>query len=86
MDTIIITDKDNNKKEMEVTMTFNLHGYEDTYIIYNEIDKSHYYLGKYKEFSTKMNNNFTPEEYALCEKIFERVVKKNAWSKPTYKY
>jgi len=78
MDTIIITDEDNNKKTMEVSLTFNLKGYDDTYIIYNELDKSHYYLGKYKEFSNDINNSFTEEEYALCEKIFERVVKNNA--------
>ena len=74
MDTITILDDNNNEKMMEVCLTFKLAGYNDNYIIYNELDKSHYYIGKYKDDSLDIDTRLNEEEYKLCNQIFEKVV------------
>ena len=78
MDLIEITNRDGNKVPMEVTFTFNIEGSNDTYIIYNDLKKKNYYLGKFEENSDVLNTDLTKEEYKVCEKIYEKVVGKNA--------
>ena len=49
MDYIYITDESNNKIKMELVTTFELKNRPFKYIIYKELDNSHYYLAKYKD-------------------------------------
>lgn len=49
MNYISIIDENNNSKKMEIVSTFELEGYNNKYIIYCELDKSHYYIAKYKK-------------------------------------
>ena len=49
MDYIDITLDTGVTRRMEVVSTFNSKHYKFNYIIYCEIDKSHYYLAKYIE-------------------------------------
>ena len=77
MDTITVIDENGNNKTMEVCLTFNINGYDETYLIYNELDKSHYYIGKYSSDNMNIDTNLTKEEYDLCDKIFEKVVEQN---------
>ena len=77
MDMITIVDETGNKKQMEVCLTFKLANCLDSYVIYSELDKSHYYIGKYMEDMMNIDTILTNEEYQLCESIFERVVGEN---------
>ena len=76
MDYIYITDENNNKLKMEVVTTFELKGHDYKYIIYCELDKSHFYLAKYKDNIEELNTDFTDSEYKLCNEIFKEVTKK----------
>lgn len=75
MDYIDITLDTGVTRRMEVVSTFNLKYYKFNYIIYCEIDKSHYYLAKYIDSVSELNTNFSDDEYELCKIIFDGVVK-----------
>ena len=76
MDYIYITDENNNKIKMELVTTFELKNRDYKYIIYCELDKSHFYLAKYKDNIEELNTDFTASEYKLCNEIFKEVTKK----------
>lgn len=76
MDYIYITDSFNNKIKMEVLTTFKLKNQDFQYIIYCDLDKSHFYLAKYNEETEELNTDFTEKEYLICKSIFEEVTKK----------
>lgn len=77
MDYIYITDDNNQEKKMEVVTIFDLEGYDYKYIIYSELDKSHYYLAKYKENISNLDTNISAKERKLCDVIFQEVMKCN---------
>ncbi len=75
-DIIEVFDENNNKKEMEVVTTFTLEEFDYNYIIYRELDKSHYYIAKYKgENFVNLNTDLSNEELILCNKVFKEVIK-----------
>ena len=76
MDYIYITDENNNKIKMELVTTFELKNRDYKYIIYCELDKSHFYLAKYKDNIEEVNTDFSESEYKLCNEIFKEVTKK----------
>ncbi|MBQ8534593.1 MAG: hypothetical protein IJ463_02785 [Bacilli bacterium] len=76
MDYIYITDENNNKIKMELVTTFELKNRDYKYIIYCELDKSHFYLAKYKDNIEELNTDFSESEYKLCNEIFKEVTKK----------
>ena len=76
MDYIYITDESNNKIKMELVTTFELKNRPFKYIIYKELDNSHYYLAKYKDNIEELNTDFSKKEYELCNEIFKEVTKK----------
>lgn len=76
MDYIYITDENNNKLKMELVTTFELKNFEYKYIIYKELDNSHYYLAKYKDDLEELNTNFSEKEYEMCNLIFKEVTSK----------
>ena len=76
MDYIYITDENNNKIKMELVTTFELKNRDYKYIIYCELDKSHFYLAKYKDNIEQLNTDFSESEYKLCNEIFKEVTKK----------
>lgn len=76
MDCIYITDENNNKIKMELVTTFELKNRDYKYIIYCELDKSHFYLAKYKDNIEELNTDFSESEYKLCNEIFKEVTKK----------
>ena len=76
MDYIYITDENNNKLKMELVTTFELKNRDYKYIIYCELDKSHFYLAKYKDNIEELNTDFSESEYKLCNEIFKEVTKK----------
>ena len=76
MDYIYITDESNNKIKMELVTTFELKNRSFKYIIYKELDNSHYYLAKYKDNIEELNTDFSEKEYELCNEIFKEVTKK----------
>lgn len=77
MDYIEITDSNNNKKKMEVVNIFELEGYPKKYIIYKELDDSHYYLAKFQDNIEDLDTNFTNKEYEMCQVIFNEVLRCN---------
>lgn len=76
MDYIYITDENNNRIKMELVTTFELKNRDYKYIIYCELDKSHFYLAKYKDNIEELNTDFSESEYKLCNEIFKEVTKK----------
>lgn len=76
MDYIYITDENNNRFKMELVTTFELKNRDYKYIIYCELDKSHFYLAKYKDNIEELNTDFSESEYKLCNEIFKEVTKK----------
>lgn len=76
MDYIYITDENNNRFKMELVTTFELKNRDYKYIIYCELDKSHFYLAKYKDNIEELNTDFSEFEYKLCNEIFKEVTKK----------
>lgn len=73
-DYIEITDKNNNKRKVEVITIFQLEGYESNYIIYRELDGSHDYIAKYQnnDFAT-LDTNLSKLELQLVEIIYRGV-------------
>ena len=75
MDFIEIYDENDNKKKMEVVCTFRLKGYNYNYMIYKEIDNSHYYLGKYSDDNFNLSTDFDENELKEANKVFTEVNK-----------
>lgn len=75
MDYIYITDDKDNKQKMELVSTFELEGYNYKYIIYSELDKSHYYIAKYQDNIEDLNTNLSDKELELCNTMFEEIMK-----------
>lgn len=78
MDYIYVFDENDNKKKMEVVSTFKLENLPDKYIIYSELDRSHYYIGKYKDGSDELITDLSEKELELCNSIFKEVMKNAA--------
>lgn len=78
-DVIEVFDKESNEyKKMEVVTIFNLNNYPLNYIIYREINKSHYYVAKYKEANySDLDTNLSNDELKLCEEVFKNVLNHN---------
>ena len=58
-DYIEVYTDDGRKEIMEAVCTFKLKNYKSNYIIYTELDKSHYYLAKYDKVNlTDLNTDF----------------------------
>ena len=61
--------------KMEVVSIFDIDGYDFHYIIYTELDRSHYYLAKFVgENIVDLLNDFDEKELSLANKIFKGVV------------
>lgn len=76
MDCIDIIMDDGTKKKMEVVNIFEIDGYKYHYIIYTEIDRSHYYLAKFLgDNIATLSMDFDEKELMLANKIFEGVVR-----------
>ena len=72
---IDIYDEVGNKKQMEIVSTFNLKGFSSNYIIYSEIDKSHFYIAKYEGNNmSDIDTNLSNEELVLCNKVFKEIL------------
>lgn len=73
----LITD-DGNEKKMEIVSTFNINNSSYNYIIYREIDKSHYYIAKYLgDEIVDLDTNISDDEYEVASKILEGIMDKN---------
>lgn len=75
MDFVYIRDENNYEKKMEIVSVFELDGYDYKYIIYCELDKSHYYLAKYKDNVEDLDTDLSDKELSLCNAIFKEIVK-----------
>ena len=74
-DYIEVYDEQGKIEIMESVCTFKLKDYNSNYIIYCELDKSHYYLGKYDgEEIANLNTDFTEDEFNQAFKIFKEIV------------
>ena len=75
-DYIEVLDKNNEFKKMEIVTIFNIENYDYNYIIYTELDKSNYYLAKYKgDKINELLSNFDEKEFEIANEIFKGVVK-----------
>ena len=75
-DYIEVLDKNNEFKKMEIVTIFNIENYDYNYIIYTELDKSNYYLAKYKgDKINELLSNFDEKEFEIANEIFNGVVK-----------
>ena len=76
-DYIEVYDENDNYQIMEAVCTFKLKKYENNnYIIYTELDKSHYYLAKYdNDDISNLNTDFDDDEFDLAFNVFKEVVK-----------
>ena len=69
MDYIEITDEKGNNKKMEVVCTFKLKEYNFNYIIYSEMDKSHYYIAKYKGNTDDLIHYYETIKNLICDEL-----------------
>lgn len=77
----VINDSGNTIK-MEVVTIFKLNSYDFNYIIYKEIDDSHYYIGKYKGNDiVNLDTNLSSKELELANFILEGVIKDETTNK-----
>lgn len=75
-DYIDVYDDEGKNQIMEAVCTFKLKDYNFNYIIYSELDKSHYYLAKYeKEDISDLNTEFEDNEFEEAFNVFKEVVK-----------
>lgn len=72
-DIIEIYDDTGKSKKMEAVCIFKIKNYDYNYIIYSELDKSHYYLSKYSDDKTELINDFNDEEYNQALSVFMRL-------------
>lgn len=76
-DYIEIYDDNGKMQIMEAVMTFYLNEFKSNYIIYSELDKSHYYLAKYDNNQiSELNTDFEDKEFEKAANIFNEVIKK----------
>lgn len=73
MDYLDITLDDGNVSRMEVVTTFKLEKYKYNYIIYCEIDRSHYYIARYGD-NGELDTDLDDDELRLCKAVFKGVV------------
>ena len=75
-DYIDVYDENGQIKKMEVVTIFRLDGYDFNYIIYKEIDNSHYYIAKYMgEDIVDLDTNLSDKELKLANLVFKEVIK-----------
>lgn len=75
-DYIEVLDKNNKLKKMEIVTIFNIENYDYNYVIYTELDKSNYYLAKYRgDKIDELLSNFDEKEFEIANEIFKGVVK-----------
>ena len=75
-DYIEVLNDNNEYKKMEVVTIFNIENYDYNYIIYTELDRSNYYLAKYKgDKLEELSSNFDEKEFEIANEIFKGVVK-----------
>lgn len=73
----LLTD-DNNVKKMEIVSIFNIDNSSYNYIIYRELDKSHYYVAKYiGDEVANLSTDLSKEEFDIASKVLEGVVGEN---------
>lgn len=73
-DLITITDKQGNKRQVELITKFTLEGYEYNYIIYRELDGSHNYIARYQgENIVNLDTNLSKLELELAKIIYKGV-------------
>ena len=76
-DYIEVLNDNNEYEKMEVVTIFNIENYDYNYIIYTELDRSNYYLAKYKgDKLEELSTNFDEKEFEIANEIFKGVVKK----------
>lgn len=74
-DYIEVFDEQGKMEIMEAVCTFKLKNYDSNYIIYSELDKSHYYLAKYDNNDiSNLNTDFNQEEFDQAFKVFKEIV------------
>lgn len=75
-DYIEVFDEKNEVKRMEIVTIFKVENYDYNYIIYAELDKSNYYLAKYKGDNIKeLLSDFDAKEFEIANEIFKGVVR-----------
>ena len=75
-DYIEVLNDNNEYEKMEVVTIFNIENYDYNYIIYTELDRSNYYLAKYKgDKLEELSSNFDEKEFEIANEIFKGVVK-----------
>lgn len=73
-DYIEIFDENNISKKMEVVCTYKLSKYNSNYIIYCELDKSHYYIAKYKNNDiSDLDTNLNDDEFNIGNEILKEL-------------
>ena len=76
-DYIEVYDENGSIQIMEAVMTFYLNEYKSNYIIYSELDKSHYYLAKYDNNEiSDLDTDFEDKEFEKASNIFNEVINK----------
>lgn len=74
-DTFKILNDKNETLTMEIINVFEINGYPYHYIIYTELDHSHYYLAKYTgENIVDLITEFDDAEFAMANEVFNKVV------------
>lgn len=74
-DYIEVFDEQGKMEIMEAVCTFKLKNYDSNYIIYCELDKSHYYLAKYDNNDiSDLNTDFKQDEFDQAFKVFKEIV------------
>ncbi len=74
-DYIEIINKDNSKTKMEVVSIFKLDDYSSDYIIYKELDNSHYYIAKYKGNNiVNLDTNLSVKEIELAKLLLNEII------------
>ena len=74
-DYIEVFDEQGKMEIMEAVCTFKLKNYDSNYIIYSELDKSHYYLAKYDNNDiSDLNTDFKQDEFDQAFKVFKEIV------------
>lgn len=75
-DYIEVLNDNNEYEKMEIVTIFNIENYDYNYIIYTELDRSNYYLAKYKgDKLEELSSNFDEKEFEIANEIFKGVVK-----------
>ena len=74
-DYIEIINKDNSKTKMEIVSIFKLDNYSSDYIIYKELDGSHYYIAKYQgDNIVDLDTDFSVKEMELAKILLNEII------------